>query len=226
MNEFTKNMLKTSAILMIIAGGAAVLVGATNALTAPVIEKNNIEKEKKMLSEVYGKEADSYIEWSINTDASTNKVEHDNGSYLTSIKDKLSYVTKVWTAKKEGQDVGYIARFYGKNGYGSVDMLVGVSLDGKLGKLCIITDSMSYKTKLENSYITPYNDSNEKEKAVNDVKCGATFAAKIIQNGILEAQKVCMKEIASSPVAISLTMQYENKINEMDVHYTFTQERR
>ena len=45
MNEFTKNLLKTSSVLMIIAGGAALLVGATNALTAPVIEQNNQGKD-------------------------------------------------------------------------------------------------------------------------------------------------------------------------------------
>ena len=94
MNEFTKNMLKTSLVLTIIAGGAALLVGATNALTAPVIEKNNIEKEKKMLSEVYQSEADTFVEWSKSTDEKINKEEHDNGTYLASIQGNLKYVKK------------------------------------------------------------------------------------------------------------------------------------
>ncbi len=201
MNEFTKNMLKTSLVLTIIAGGAALLVGATNALTAPVIEKNNIEKEKKMLSEVYQSEADTFVEWSKSTDEKINKEEHDNGTYLASIQGNLKYVKKVWTAKKGETKVGYIARFYGKNGYGDVDLLVGISLDGKLGRICIISDTMSYKNKLENSYINPYNDSNNKEESLDKVKCGATFAAKLIQAGIKEAKEVCMKTIQTSFLA-------------------------
>ena len=222
MNEFTKNLLKTSAILMIIAGGAALLVGATNALTAPVIEKNNVEKEKKMLSEVYGDAVDTFAEWSENTDKNTYPEENANGSYLKTL--TLTYVTKVWTAKKSNQNVGYIARFYGKNGYGAVDMLVGISLDGKIGKLCIITDSMSYKTKLENSYITPLNESNDKESALDNVKCGATFAAKLIQGGVKEAVRVCMKTQTAS--LVSVDMSEEMSYEEVNVNYTFAEERR
>lgn len=205
MNEFVKNLIKTTSVLMIISGGAALLVGATNALTAPVIENNNVEKEKKMLSEVYGDDADTYIEWSKD---STSSDEKEKGEYLSSL--TLSYVTKVWTAKKGEKTIGYITRFYGKNGYGDVDMLLGVSIDGKMGNLCVISDTMSYKSKLESGYIDKYNDSNNKESAVNDVKCGATFAANLIKKGVEESiEVVTMKKSVS---LVSLSFKYERSI--------------
>lgn len=200
MNEFTKNLIKTTAVLMLIAGTSALLVGAVNAFTAPVIEQNNIQKEKEMLAEVYGDDADTYVEWSSSTDATSYPIENSNGVYFESIASQLSYVTKVWTAKKGTTDIGYIVRFYGKNGYGEVDMLVGISLEGDLGDLCIISDTMSYKSKLEGEFIDPYNEADDKEDALSDsaVKCGATFAAKIVRGGILEARQVVNKEISST----------------------------
>jgi Na+-translocating ferredoxin:NAD+ oxidoreductase RnfG subunit len=219
MNEFTKNLLKTSSVLMIIAGGAALLVGATNALTAPVIEQNNIIKEKTMLSKVYGETAD-YLEWK--SDSTDEEIKVD-GVYLESL--SLKYVTKVWTARNGSEDLGYVARFYGKNGYGDVDMLVQVSLEGSLGNLFIIFDTMSYKAKLESGYIDPYNASEKdgKEAALNDVKCGATFAAKLVRNGVQEALKVCTKTLSSTAL-VSLDVSLSNH-EEQTMTYTFAEGR-
>ena len=99
MNEFRKNLLKTSLTLMIIAGGASLLVGATNAITAPVIEQNSIEKERKQLSKVYDT-ADAFIEWKVySSDEKTKyKSEDENGQYLSTL--SLNYVQKVWTAER------------------------------------------------------------------------------------------------------------------------------
>lgn len=203
MNDFTKNLLKTSATLMIIAGGASVLVGATNALTSPVIAKNAEEKEKQQLSQVFGDKADTFVEWKQYTDQKdkTNYAQEDeNGTYLSEISKKVKYVTKVWTAKKGKSNYGYIARVYGKNGYGALDLLVGINKNFTLSKICIIEDSMSYKNKLEPGYIDPYNsakDGKDKEKALANVKCGATIAATLMKNAVEEAQSVCKKEISA-----------------------------
>ena len=212
MDEFKKNLIKTSATLMIIAGGAAILVGATNALTAPVIAKNEAEKERQQLTQVFGDKANAFVEWK-NYDSEEeqkNKAdEHSGGTYLTEIGGKLKYVQKIWTARKtagepteasdKDQAVGYVARIYGKNGYGAVDLLVGINLDGTYSKIAVITDSMSYKTKLESGYLDPYNSASDKNKesALANVKCGATFAATLIKNGVEEAKKACLKEIVA-----------------------------
>lgn len=214
MNEFTKNLLKTSATLMIISGGAAVLVGATNALTAPVIANNASEKERQQLTQVFSDKADAFIEWKEYTgeEKQSKAAEDENGTYLTDISKKIKYVTKVWTAKKTSSGkpesvtdkdttVGYVARVYGKNGYGALDLLVGINAkDFGLSKVCIIEDSMSYKNKLEPGYIDPYNnakDGKDKQTALANVKCGATIAATLMKNAVEEAQSVCKKEITS-----------------------------
>lgn len=228
MNEFKKNLIKTSVTLMIIAGGASILVGATNALTAPIIDKNAVETERKQLAVVYGDSADSFIEWkAYSGDEQTKyKTENENGNYLSSISGELKYVTKVWSARKtksgnsdnvsdEDPLVGYVARVYGKNGYGALDLLVGIKEDGSLSKLCIIEDSMSYKSKVESNYIDPYNAANDgagKESALENVKCGATFAATIVKNGLQEAKKVCMKQVTSSSTAIVHNMDVEGRM--------------
>lgn len=211
MNDFKKNLIKTSLTLMIIAGGAAILVGATNALTAPIIEQNSLEAERKQLSQVYGDEANSFIEWKAYEGEDKEKYaqENEDGVYLNSISSNLTYVTKIWSARKSSSSsatdkdtlVGYVARVYGKNGYGALDLLVGIKTDGSLSKLCIIEDSMSYKSKVESNYIDPYNkadDGKAKEDALENVKCGATYAATIVKNGLLEAKQVCMKQIKTS----------------------------
>ncbi len=228
MNEFRKNLIKTSVTLMVIAGGASILVGATNALTAPIIEKNAVETERKQLAAVYGDAADSFIEWkSYSGDEKTKYAsESTDGEYLSSISSELKYVTKVWSARKtkdgktdnvsdKDELVGYVARVYGKNGYGALDLLVGVKADGSLSKLCIIEDSMSYKSKVESDYIDPYNaqaDGDDKENALDNVKCGATFAATIVKNGLLEAKNVCTKKVKASTSAIIHNMDVEGRI--------------
>ena len=219
MNEFTKNLLKTSSVLMIIAGGAALLVGATNALTAPVIEQNNIIKEKTMLAKVYGEEA-SYLEWKSDSEDQEMKA---NGQYLESL--TLNYVTKVWTARKGSENLGHIARFYGKNGYGDIDMLVQVGLDGSLGNLFIISDTMSYKAKLESGYIDPFNASEtDKQAALDDVKCGATFAAKLVKKGVEESLMVCSKKYDQVATFVTLDMSVNQEETQTFV-YTFAERR-
>ncbi len=234
MNEFRKNLLKTSLTLMIIAGGASLLVGATNAITAPVIEQNSIEKERKQLSKVYDT-ADAFIEWKVySSDEKTKyKSEDENGQYLSTL--SLNYVQKVWTARKtksgnaddvsdEDDEVGYIARVYGKNGYGAVDFLIGITLDGKFSTLCEIEDSMSYKSKLESGYIDPFSNasSDKKDEALDNVKCGATFAANLLRSALLEAKDVCMKKKTAQ--AVSYSLEEENHYFQQE--FSYAEERR
>lgn len=196
MTPFMKNLIKTSCVLMLISGFSALLVGATNAITAPIIEENNVKKEESTLSVVYGDKVNTFVQWKEYEASANHQKENDNYTYLSTL--TLNYVSKIWTAKYDATEVGYIARFSGKNGYGAVDMLVGISLDFKLGGLFTISDSMSYKNKLEPGYIDPYNESNDKEAAVNDVKCGATYAANILKAGITEARDVIKATIERS----------------------------
>lgn len=183
MKDFTKNFIKTALTLLIIAGGSTLLVGAVNAVTAPVIAENNVRKQNKSLAEVFGDTdvKNTYAERTLDDDT----------------KKDIKYVTKVWDvySDKDKKDfVGTICRCYGKNGYGDVDFLIGFKgKDYSLTKLVMISDTMSYKGKLEPGYVDPYNAADDgagKETALQNVKCGATFAASLIRDAVTEAGKV------------------------------------
>ena len=188
MKDFTKNLIKTSLTLMIIAGGSTVLIGAVNAITAPVIADNTAKKENKSLAVVFG-----------DTDVSDTYASRTLDSAVAA---KLKYVQKVWdvyTDKSKSTFVGTIARCAGTNQYGSVDFLIGFKgSDYQLSKLVMISDTMSYKGKLEPGYVDPYNaaaDGADKEAALENVKCGATFAATLIHDCVNEAKKIAKNEI-------------------------------
>ena len=188
MKDFNKNLIKTSLTLMIIAGGSTVLIGAVNAITAPVIADNTAKKENKSLAVVFD-----------DTDVSDTYASRTLDSAVAA---KLKYVQKVWdvyTDKSKSTFVGTIARCAGTNQYGSVDFLIGFKgSDYQLSKLVMISDTMSYKGKLEPGYVDPYNaatDGADKEAALENVKCGATFAATLIHDCVNEAKKIAKNEI-------------------------------
>jgi len=188
MKDFTKNLIKTSLTLMIIAGGSTILIGAVNAITAPVIADNTAKKENKSLAVVFD-----------DTDVSDTYASRTLDSAVAA---KLKYVQKVWdvyTDKSKSTFVGTIARCAGTNQYGSVDFLIGFKgSDYQLSKLVMISDTMSYKGKLEPGYVDPYNaaaDGTDKEAALENVKCGATFAASLIRDCVNEAKKIAKNEI-------------------------------
>ena len=199
MNDFTKNLLKTSATLMIIAGGSALLVGAVNAVTAPVISANMEKKQQQMLYVVFNDNDGKY--------QYTDTKLSDNKDLVA----KLQYVNTQWTVKDGDQDLGTIYRCYVKNGYGDMDFLVGINSDHSLGNMSIISDTFSYKDKLETNFITPYNNSHDKQTQVEQVKTGATFASKLTRDAILEAQKLDKGEIVAG---------FDAKLFGDDVTYT------
>lgn len=207
MKDFTKNFIKTALTLLIIAGGSTLLVGAVNAVTAPVIAENNVRKQNKSLAEVFGdtEVKNTYAERTLDDDT----------------KKDIKYVTKVWDvySDKDKKDfVGTICRCYGKNGYGDVDFLIGFKgKDYSLTKLVMISDTMSYKGKLEPGYVDPYNaaaDGADKEAALQNVKCGATFAASLIRDAVTEAGKVAKGQ------STAFVMADEGKLFGTDQEYT------
>ena len=66
-------------------------------------------------------------------------------------------------------------------------MLVGISSEFKLGRMSFLDLNQSYAQTLKDNYITPYMNSSNKEVALDNVSCGATFGAKLIQEMVLEA---------------------------------------
>ncbi|MFA6624147.1 MAG: hypothetical protein WCS80_00040 [Bacilli bacterium] len=170
MNDTVKKYVRVSLTLGLIAGIAALLIGLTNMVTADKITQNAKEKEKNGLTEVFtAKEGTSY----------TYNEEKDIGTF--------AYIQKIWIVSDSVSDIGLIYKTSGKNAYGSVTMLLGLSGEKDLGKMVILENTETYGQTLQDNYISPYNSATDKNNAVADVTCGATFGAKLIKSMADEA---------------------------------------
>ncbi len=170
MNDLSKKILRSALTLGIIAGTAALLIGLTNMVTAPIIEANANAAENEGLTQVF------------DGDYTTEEIEDlDTSSY--------SYIEKIWIAYESGSNsqLGYIYKTTGSNTYGSVSILLGISGEGDLGTMYVLENSESYATTLQSNYIDVYNASDDKNNAIYDVSCGATVGATLIKNMANEA---------------------------------------
>lgn len=162
MKTETKKILKCGLVLFAIAGISSTLVSVVNHFASQVIAKNNKEKEEKLLREIY-----------------------PSGDISSPISVNINHIEKYWEISNKEQ--GRIYKCSGKNAYGSITLLVGISSEFKLGRMSFLDLNQSYAQTLKDNYITPYMNSSNKEVALDNVSCGATFGAKLIQEMVLEA---------------------------------------
>lgn len=168
MKENTKKYVQVASTLGIIGGVAALLIGLTNFLTVDTIKKNEQKKVETGLSSVY-KEA--------------TKFEEGDKPF-----EGTQYLVSYWKAYKDETELGYVYKTSGKNSYGTVSMLIGVYGAGSLGTISLLTNTETYAGTLEDNYVTPYNSGDTKDTAIDDVHCGATYGAKLIQAMAKEAK--------------------------------------
>ena len=145
MNELGKKFLFTGLTLGLIAGISAGLVGVVNAVTAPVITKNNEQNAKGGLVQIYGGSAEDYAE-----DETVKGYIDDS---------LLKYVTGVYTFQGEGENKGLkVIAGEGKNTYGEIGLYIGVSADGnELGKMVVVKNTESFGPKIQSNYISRYD---------------------------------------------------------------------
>ena len=165
-------ILKVSITLAAIAGISAGLIGVVHAITAPVIANNAIKQLESQKKIPFGKDVD------------ISDKENDLSQFT------LSYVKNSWDATKDGTKVGTLFKTSGTNQYGSVTLLIGVYNNGDLTQRSILENSETYKSTLEDNYINLFNKADDKKAALNNVKCGATFGANLINSRISEAVDV------------------------------------
>ncbi len=168
-NENKKNndllkWLKVGGILCAIAGGSAVILTSLNLLTAPIIQKNNASKT-----------AGGYLSIFSNYDHSGDKVALES--------DTLASYEIAYDSSNAELGYVYTTKSIAVKAYGNITAMIGVSgsTDSPtLGKVYLVEDSLSYKTTFESNYVEKYN-ANPSDTTLNDVKCGATFAASALQ---------------------------------------------
>lgn len=169
MKDQTKHYLKVGGILGAICAVSGLLIGLTNLLTAETIERNVLLKKESSMKEIY----DSAVAFS--------QEENLPNSYQYC---KSFYIAYSDDAKTN--EIGTIYYTKGSNAYGTISLMVGINTNGTVNtNIQIIENTQTYATTLEEEYILPYQ-ANERE--LDDVKCGATYGAKLIKSMIDEAK--------------------------------------
>ena len=164
-----KRAFYVGGFLALLCGVLGLAIAGGDLLTKETIASNKIKKETEGLRKVFG----------------------DNCAYgeAVAVKDEnYPYISKYWTVRNENQDLGRVYAVSGSNAYGDVSLLVGITNDYSLGNVVTLENTESYAATLEDGYLIPYGKASDKEKAVEEVKCGATYGAKLCRDMIRSAQ--------------------------------------
>lgn len=183
-----KRYLYVSGILGAIALVCAVLIALMNMLTNPIIKKNNENK----ISETYTK---IYSDYYSNEEVDFTK---DDKSYIKG---------KVKALDKDGNVLGYIYTTSGKNAYGEVSLMIGIT-DGNVVDVEFLTNTESFASTVSSHVKGNYPSSIDSVIEVNpygsldtidigylsineieaiDIKCGATFGVTLVKSMVLAA---------------------------------------
>ena len=164
-----KKYILTAVTLGAIAMASGLLIGATNLVTADKIAQNNENKINDGVQEIYGVSA-----------SIKEKETVDNDDY--------KYVTEKYVVNSNDILAGYAFKTEGSNSYGKVSLIIGFSApECNFVGLSIITNEQTYAPVLVEFYIDPLN--KDKDVEGHDVKCGATYGAKLVRAMIDEAKK-------------------------------------
>ena len=170
MRKYMRRAFLSGGVLAGLCGVMAALIVGSDFLTRDTIATNSAAKESAALRRVFG-EAVTY----------EDPVLVEDRDY--------SYLQKYWTVTLDGTEVGRVYRGFGRNGYGDVSLLYGVALDFSLYNVVTLSNTESYGTTLKENYLDPLSSASDKDAAVDEVKCGATYGAKLCRDIIREGQR-------------------------------------
>ena len=176
-----KDILKLGVTLFAICAVAALVLGVTNNITAPVIEKRNIQASNEARKTVLS-EADEFKELDgMNSDI----------------------VLEVYEGIKDGQVIGYTIKTSSKGYGGAIELMVGISKDSKITGVEIGNHSetpglgsKATEPMFKNQYVDK-DVSNSllvvKGSANNDNEISAISGATITSNGVTSGVNAAMK---------------------------------
>lgn len=176
-----KDILKLGVTLFAICAVAALVLGVTNNITAPVIEERNIQASNEARKTVLP-EADEFKE-----------LEGMNSDI----------VLEVYEGIKDGQVIGYTIKTSSKGYGGAIELMVGISKDGKITGVEIGNHSetpglgsKATEPMFKNQYVDK-DVSNSllvvKGSANNDNEISAISGATITSNGVTSGVNAAMK---------------------------------
>ena len=171
--------LKVSLTLAAIASGSALLIGLVNLATVNAIKENGAKKINDGIARLCPKWQDFGTFDFVTPDDENYDAKYDAEKYP-----HLKTVYTVHWVENEQSAIRYVYNTTGKNAYGQVDLLLSIN-EGKVEKMFVVTNTESYGPTLEDNYINKYNNGYLSDLA--DVKCGATYGAKLVKEECDEA---------------------------------------
>ncbi|GKZ04543.1 electron transport complex subunit G [Paraclostridium bifermentans] len=184
-----KDIFRLGAILFVICAVASLMLSLTNNITAPVIEQRNIQANNESRQEVL-QVAEEFSE----------------------VKDvKGDLIEEVYQGTKGGEVVGYTIKTTPKGYGGKVEVMVGISNDGKISGVKIGNHSEtpglgsksadpSFKDQYNGkSTKTPLNVVKGNASNENDIVAisGATITSKAVTAGVNAAMDVYEQKLIS-----------------------------
>jgi electron transport complex protein RnfG len=184
-----KDILRLGSILFLICTVAALMLSLTNNITAPVIEQRDIQASNEARQEVL-QDAEEFKE-------------------VTNIKGDL--IEEVYQGVKGGEIIGYTIKTAPKGYGGTVEVMVGISNDGKISGVKIGNNSETPglgSKAAEPSFKDQYNGKNA-QTPLNVVKgnasnendivaiSGATITSKAVTAGVNAAMDVYEQKLIS-----------------------------
>lgn len=160
-----KKYVVTSIVLATIGAVSGGLIALANLATAAKIEQNTIDKTNRGLAEIF-------------VDSTFNEIKDDRVA---------DPIITYYEALKGTERQGYVFYTSGSNMYGNISMLVGLVYNSSTSEyesksISLINNTQTYATEVVQNYVVPLNNGENP-----DVKCGATYAAKLIKGMIDES---------------------------------------
>ncbi|GAA0090739.1 RnfABCDGE type electron transport complex subunit G [Paraclostridium bifermentans] len=184
-----KDIFRLGAILFVICAVASLMLSLTNNITAPVIEQRNIQANNESRQEV------------LQVAEEFNEVKDVKGDLIE----------EVYQGTKGGEVVGYTIKTTPKGYGGKVEVMVGISNDGKISGVKIGNHSEtpglgsksadpSFKDQYNGkSTKTPLNIVKGNASNENDIVAisGATITSKAVTAGVNAAMDVYEQKLIS-----------------------------
>lgn len=185
-----KDILKLGVTLFAICAVAALVLGVTNNITAPVIEERNIQASNEARKIVLS-EADEFKELDgMNSDI----------------------VLEVYEGIKDGQVIGYTIKTSSKGYGGAIELMVGISKDGKITGVEIGSHSetpglgsKATEPMFKNQYVDKdvlnsllvVKGSTNNDNEISAIS-GATITSNGVTNGVNAAMKIYNEKLSGN----------------------------
>jgi len=184
-----KDIFRLGSILLLICAVASLMLSLTNNITAPVIEQRNIQANNESRQEVL-QDAEEFKE-------------------VANIKGDL--IEEVYQGVKGGKVIGYTIKTAPKGYGGTVEVMVGISNDGKISGVKIGNNSETpglgskaadplFKDQYNGKSVqTPFNVVKGNASNENDIVAisGATISSKAVTAGVNAAMEVYEQKLIS-----------------------------